>query len=47
MTALIPELKTLPAGLALDGELVAWGDDGLPSFPRLCERCSTADQECA
>jgi hypothetical protein len=22
----------------LDGELVAWGDDGLPSFPRLCDR---------
>jgi len=24
--------------LAVDGELVAFGDDGLPSFPRLCER---------
>src|SRR6476620_9452713 len=24
--------------LAVDGELVAFGDDGLPSFPRLCDR---------
>jgi bifunctional non-homologous end joining protein LigD len=22
----------------VDGELVAFGDDGLPSFPRLCDR---------
>jgi bifunctional non-homologous end joining protein LigD len=34
----VPELASLPDGLVLDGELVAWGDDGLPSFPRLCER---------
>src|SRR5215831_3999316 len=27
-----------PALLAVDGELVAFGSDGLPSFPRLCER---------
>ena len=27
-----------PRRLAIDGELVAFGDDGLPSFPRLCER---------
>jgi bifunctional non-homologous end joining protein LigD len=38
MTGLVPELASLPDGLVLDGELVAWGDDGLPSFPRLCER---------
>ena len=38
MTQLLPELMDLPQGLVLDGELVAWGDDGLPSFPRLCER---------
>jgi len=38
MTGLVPELAGLPDGLALDGELVAFGEDGLPSFPRLCER---------
>jgi ATP-dependent DNA ligase len=35
---LLPEFAALPDGLVLDGELVAWGDDGLRSFPRLCER---------
>ncbi len=29
MTALLPELASLPDGLAVDGELVAFGDDGL------------------
>jgi bifunctional non-homologous end joining protein LigD len=38
MTSLVPELADLPPRLTLDGELVAWGDDKLPSFPRLCER---------
>ena len=38
MTSLVPELASLPDGLAVDGELVAFVDDGLPSFPRLCER---------
>jgi bifunctional non-homologous end joining protein LigD len=38
MTSLVPELAKLPDGLAVDGELVAFGDDGLPSFPRLCDR---------
>jgi bifunctional non-homologous end joining protein LigD len=38
MTSLVPELADLPPRLTLDGELVAWGEDGLPSFPRLCER---------
>jgi bifunctional non-homologous end joining protein LigD len=38
MADLVPELSELPSGLVLDGELVAWGADGLPSFPRLCER---------
>ena len=28
----------LPDGLALDGELMAFGSDGLPSFPLLCDR---------
>jgi bifunctional non-homologous end joining protein LigD len=38
MTPHLPELADLPSGLALDGELIAFGDDGKPSFPRLCER---------
>jgi bifunctional non-homologous end joining protein LigD len=38
MTSLVPELAGLPDGLAVDGELVAFGDDSLPSFPRLCDR---------
>jgi bifunctional non-homologous end joining protein LigD len=38
MTSLVPELAELPDGIAVDGELVAFADDGLPSFPRLCER---------
>jgi len=38
MTSLVPELAALPDGLAVDGELVAFGSDGLPSFPSLCDR---------
>jgi ATP-dependent DNA ligase len=38
MTSLVPELAALPDGLAVDSELVAFGDDGLPRFPRLCDR---------
>jgi len=38
MTALLPELAKLPEGLVLDGELVAPGEDGRPSFPRLSTR---------
>ena len=38
MTSLVPELAGLPDGLAVDGELVAFGSDGLPSFPRLRDR---------
>jgi bifunctional non-homologous end joining protein LigD len=37
MTALLPELETLPEGLVLDGELVAFADRR-PSFPLLCNR---------
>ena len=37
MTPLLPELE-VPEGVVLDGELVAFGEDGLPSFPRLCDR---------
>jgi ATP-dependent DNA ligase len=38
MTDLVPELARLPSGLALDGEFVAFGDDGRPSFPPLSQR---------
>jgi bifunctional non-homologous end joining protein LigD len=38
MEHLLPELADLPPRLMLDGELIARGDDKLPSFPRLCER---------
>jgi bifunctional non-homologous end joining protein LigD len=38
MTARVPELEGLPSGLLLDGEIVAWGEDGLPSFPFLERR---------
>jgi len=31
--------------LAVDGELVAFGDDGLPSFPRLCDRMLHGKQQ--
>jgi bifunctional non-homologous end joining protein LigD len=38
MTGLLPELRAIRPGLVLDGELVAFGADGRPSFPLLCER---------
>ena len=38
MTERVPELRALPQGLTLDGELVAWGHDGWPSWPRLGQR---------
>jgi len=38
MTRLLPELAELPPGLLLDGELVGWDCDGLPSFPAISGR---------
>ena len=38
MTAQVPELRALPRGLVLDGELVAFNDQGAPHWPLLCER---------
>ncbi len=38
MARQLPELGELPTGLVLDGELVVWGEDGLPSFPLLQRR---------
>jgi ATP-dependent DNA ligase len=34
MTSLLPELRSLPAGLVVDGELIAF-DNGVPHFPHL------------
>jgi bifunctional non-homologous end joining protein LigD len=38
MTPLLRELSALPIAGTLDGELVAFGEDGRPDFPLLCER---------
>jgi bifunctional non-homologous end joining protein LigD len=38
MTELVPELAALPVFTTLDGELCAFGEDGLPDFPLVCER---------
>ena len=38
MTELVPELAALPIFATLDGELVAFGPDGAPDFPTICER---------
>jgi bifunctional non-homologous end joining protein LigD len=39
MTDLVPELAALPIAATLDdGELVAFGPDGAPDFPLLCDR---------
>jgi len=38
MSERVPELSTLPKGLVLDGELVAFNDNGAPHWPLLCER---------
>jgi bifunctional non-homologous end joining protein LigD len=38
MTDRVPELGALPEGLTLDGELVAWGEDEMPSWPQLGQR---------
>jgi bifunctional non-homologous end joining protein LigD len=42
MTAVLPELRGLPEGLVLDGELVAWRD-GDPYFPDVCARVLNRD----
>src|SRR3954447_16164271 len=38
MRELVPELSALPVPATFDGELVAFGPDGSPDFPLLCER---------
>jgi bifunctional non-homologous end joining protein LigD len=42
MTAVLPELGGLPAGLVLDGELVAWKGSE-PYFPHICRRVLNRD----
>src|SRR2546421_10594945 len=43
MTELLPELAALPIRGVFDGELVAFGNDGKPSFDRLCRRLLQRD----
>jgi bifunctional non-homologous end joining protein LigD len=38
MTPLLPELADIPVKATLDCELVAFGPDGAPDFPLVCER---------
>ena len=42
MTSVLPELRALPAGPVLDGELVAWRGDE-PYFPHVCRRVLNRD----
>jgi len=42
MTEVLPELRRLPAGLVLDGELVAWKGSE-PYFPLVCRRVLNRD----
>ena len=42
MTGVLPELRGLPAGLVLDGELVAW-KKSQPYFPLICRRVPNGD----
>ena len=43
MTEALPELRGLPAGLVLDGELVAFNQAGDPHFPLLSKRILNRD----
>jgi bifunctional non-homologous end joining protein LigD len=43
MTAVLPELRHLPSGLVLDGELVALRS-GEPYFPNVCRRVLNGDR---
>jgi bifunctional non-homologous end joining protein LigD len=42
MTPVLPELRKLPTGLLLDGELVAW-KGRVPWFPNVCRRVLNRD----
>ena len=43
MTPALPELRSLPKGLVLDGELVAWKGKK-PYFPLVCGRVLNGDR---
>jgi bifunctional non-homologous end joining protein LigD len=43
MTPLLPELRSLPTGLVLDGEVVAF-ENGVPHFPYLTRRLLNGDR---
>jgi bifunctional non-homologous end joining protein LigD len=45
MTLQLLELVDLPAGLVLDGELVAFNGEGLPHFPDVCRRMLHAEDD--
>ena len=42
MTSVLPELRSLPSGLLLDGELVVWKGKE-PYFPLVCKRVLNRD----
>jgi bifunctional non-homologous end joining protein LigD len=44
MTEFLPEFRSVPIEGVFDGELVAFGDDGLPSFDRLSRRILHGDR---
>jgi bifunctional non-homologous end joining protein LigD len=44
MTMQLLELAELPSGLVLDGEIVAFNDQGLPHFPLVCQRLLHGDE---
>ena len=44
MTEALPELRGLPEGLVLDGELVAFNKAGDPHFPLLSQRILNRDR---
>ena len=46
MTTVLPELRSLPTGLVLDGELVAWKGSE-PYFPLICRRVLNRDMSIA
>ena len=46
MTTVLPELRSLPTGLVLDGELVAWKGSE-PYFPLMCRRVLNRDMSIA
>ena len=44
LTMQLLELADLPAGLVLDGEIVAFNDEGVPHWPLVCQRLLHGDE---